>query len=303
MGQLRYFAGLALHARRETLVGPGRLNYTLRQPYGVVGRIVPFNHPLLFAAAKIAAPLIAGNTVVLKPSEHTSLSALALAEHLADIFPAGVVNVVTGFGAEAGDALVAHPEVRRLAFIGWPTRAGRSRPRRRVAVKHVTLESAARTRSSSSPTPTWTRALEGVAARHELQLAGAVLRLDVAAARAPDIHGEFVEALAERIDALRSGLPEDPATDTGAIVSRRPAREGPGYIELGRAEGARSSPAATASPTASSAVGLFIRPRCSTTSSPDARLAQEEIFGPVLAAIPSTTTTTRSRSPTACASG
>ena len=92
-GELRYFAGLALQAKGETIPSPfERVNYTLREPFGVVGRIVPFNHPLLFATMKIGAPLVAGNTVVLKPSEHTSLSALKLAEDCKRIFPPGVVN-------------------------------------------------------------------------------------------------------------------------------------------------------------------------------------------------------------------
>ena len=118
-GELRYFAGLALQAKGETIPGAfGRVNYTLREPFGVVGRIIPFNHPLLFATMKIGAPLVAGNTLVLKPSEHTSLSALRLAEDFKRIFPPGVVNVVTGYGGEAGDALVTHPLVRRIAFIG-----------------------------------------------------------------------------------------------------------------------------------------------------------------------------------------
>jgi len=116
---IRYFTGAAYQLRGETIpTVADRLTYTTHEPYGVVGRIIPFNHPFMFAASKIAAPLITGNTIVLKPSEHTSLSALRLAELTADILPAGVLNVVTGFGTEAGDALVRHPGIRRLAFIG-----------------------------------------------------------------------------------------------------------------------------------------------------------------------------------------
>jgi acyl-CoA reductase-like NAD-dependent aldehyde dehydrogenase len=140
--QLRYFAGLALQVRGQTIpAGHDFLNYTLRQPFGVVARILPFNHPLMFSATKIAAPLIAGNTVVIKPSEHTSLSTLALAELLQEAFPPGVVNVVTGLGAEVGDPLVAHPLVRRIAFIGSGA-TGRSILARAAStgVKTVSLE-------------------------------------------------------------------------------------------------------------------------------------------------------------------
>ena len=132
------------------------LNYTLMQPFGVVGRIVPFNHPLMFAAGKTAAPLIAGNTVVVKPSEHTSTSALRLAELAARCCRRASFNVVTGYGDEAGDALVTHPDVRRIAFTGL----GRDRPRDPAAGGHARRSrpsrssSAARTRSSCSTTPT-----------------------------------------------------------------------------------------------------------------------------------------------------
>src|SRR4051794_12237167 len=111
------------------------------QPFGVVGRIVPFNHPLMFAAGKAVAPLIAGNTIVIKPSEHTSTSALRLAELFDEAFPAGVVNVVSGFGTEAGDAIVTHPYVRRVAFTG-SAQIGRTIQQRAAStnVKSVTLE-------------------------------------------------------------------------------------------------------------------------------------------------------------------
>ena len=139
---LRYFAGLALQLRGETIPGEsGRLNYTLMQPFGVVARIIPFNHPMMFAAAKTVAPLIAGNTIVVKPSEHTSTSTLRLAELFDEAFPPGVINVVTGYGDEAGDALVTHRDVRRLAFTG-SAEIGRAIQQRAAThvVKTVTLE-------------------------------------------------------------------------------------------------------------------------------------------------------------------
>jgi acyl-CoA reductase-like NAD-dependent aldehyde dehydrogenase len=286
--QLRYFAGLALHARGETLPSaPGRLNYTLRQPYGVVGRIIPFNHPLMFAAAKIAAPLIAGNTVVLKPSEHTSLSALALGEHLAEIFPAGVANVVTGYGAEAGDALVAHPEVRRLAFIGAAD-TGRAIQRRaaEVAVKHVTLELGGKNPIVVFPDANQDHAVEGAVSGMNFtwqgQSCGSTSRLLVHR----DAYEEFVERLGARIDELRSGLPDDPQTDTGAIVNPGQLDKVLSYIDIGRGEGARLVAGGERLTEGDLGRGLFVRPALFADVAPDSRLAQEEIFGPVLAAIP-----------------
>jgi betaine-aldehyde dehydrogenase len=288
VGQLRYFAGLALHARGETLPSaPGRLNYTLRQPYGVVGRIVPFNHPLMFAAAKIAAPLVAGNTVVLKPSEHTSLSALALAEHLAEILPAGVVNVVTGYGAEAGDALVTHPEVRRMAFIGAAD-TGRAIQRRaaEVAVKHITLELGGKNPIVVFPDADQDAAVQGALSGMNFtwqgQSCGSTSRLLVHR----DAYAEFVERLGARIGALRSGLPGDPATDTGAIVNQGQLDKVLSYIDIGRGEGARLVAGGERVTGDDLGRGLFVRPALFADVAPDSRLAQEEIFGPVLAAIP-----------------
>src|SRR6478735_12502747 len=140
--QLRYFAGLILQLRGETIpTGEGRLNYTLRQPYGVVARIIPFNHPLMFAAARAAAPIAAGNTIIVKPSEHTSLSALRFAELANEVLPPGVFNVVTGWGHTAGDALVKHPGIRRLSFTG-AAETGRGIVAAGMGgnVKHVSLE-------------------------------------------------------------------------------------------------------------------------------------------------------------------
>src|SRR5690606_22388745 len=117
--QLEYYAGLGYELKGRTIPASAKnLHLTVREPFGVVGKIVPFNHPLMFAAAKMAAPLIAGNTVVIKPAEQSPLSACYLSILCRDIFPRGVVNIVTGLGNEAGDALVRHPKVKRIAFIG-----------------------------------------------------------------------------------------------------------------------------------------------------------------------------------------
>ncbi len=143
VAQMRYFAGLALQMRGDTIpTDHDRVNFTLQEPYGVVGRIIPFNHPLMFAAEKLAAPLDRGqhrNRQTIRA--HASLSALRLADLAAGVFPPGVVNIVTGTGDEAGDALVTHPQVRRLAFIG-SVEIGRAIQRRAAehVVKTVTLE-------------------------------------------------------------------------------------------------------------------------------------------------------------------
>jgi acyl-CoA reductase-like NAD-dependent aldehyde dehydrogenase len=287
VAQMRYFAGLALQLRGETIpTGHDRVNYTLREPFGVVGRIIPFNHPLMFAASKIAAPLVAGNTVVLKPSEHTSLSALRLAELITECFPAGVVNVVTGLGAEAGDALVAHPAVRRLAFIG-SVEIGLSIQRRAAeqVVKAVTLELGGKNPIAVFPDADLDAAVDGAVRGMNFtwqgQSCGSTSRLLVH----ESLHDEFVERLAARLEAMRSGPPAEESTDTGAIVHERQFEKVMSYLELGRQEGARVV-AGGGKVAVEGMADRFVRPTLFVDVEPDSRLAQEEIFGPVLTAIP-----------------
>jgi betaine-aldehyde dehydrogenase len=288
--QLRYFAGLALEQRGETIPSPpGRLNYTLRHPFGVVGRIIPFNHPLMFAAGKIAAPLVAGNTVVLKPSEHTSLSALRLGELSRGILPPGVLNIVTGLGAEAGDALVTHPGVRRLAFIG-SAEIGRSIQARAASrvVKTVTLELGGKNPITVFPDADLDLAVQGALRGMNFtwqgQSCGSTSRLLVHRS----VHQDFVAQLAERMEAMRSGPPADEDTETGAIVHRGQYQKVLGYLEIARQEGLRA--VAGGGPPADPALadGMFIRPTLYDDVPPGSRLVREEIFGPVLVVLPFT---------------
>jgi betaine-aldehyde dehydrogenase len=285
---LRYFAGLALELRGETIPGDSaHLDYTLREPFGVVGRIIPFNHPLMFAGGKIAAPLIAGNTVIIKPSEHTSLSALRLGELAREILPAGVLSVVTGYGDEAGDALVTHPEVRRLAFTG-SAEIGRMIQQRAASrvVKSVTLELGGKNPMVILPEANFDLAIDGALRGMNFtwqgQSCGSTSRLLVHRS----IHDHFVEQLAERIGGLQSGWPTDEDTDTGAIVHRRQYEKVISYLELGRQEGARVVVGGGPVADPEFAAGMFLRPTLFDNVAPGSRLAQEEIFGPVLAAMP-----------------
>jgi acyl-CoA reductase-like NAD-dependent aldehyde dehydrogenase len=281
--QLRYFAGLTLELRGETIPGEhDRLNYTLREPFGVVGRIIPFNHPLMFAAGRIAAPLIAGNTVILKPSEHTSLSALRLATLVREIVPPGVLNVVTGDGAEAGDALVAHPGVARIAFIGSvPTGLAIQRRAAERAVKTVTLELGGKNPivvfADADLDAAVDGAVRGMNFTWQGQSCGSTSRLLVEASE----HTAFVGRLAERLDAMRSGPPDDEATETGAIIHQGQFEKVSEYVRIGVQEGARM----VAGGGTVDGPGLFVRPTLFDGVRPESRLAQEEIFGPVLAAI------------------
>lgn len=284
---LRYFAGLALELRGETIPSDvDRLDYTLAQPFGVVGRIIPFNHPFMFAAGKLAAPLVAGNTTILKPSEHTSLSALRLGELAADIVPPGVINIVSGYGAEVGDALVVHPGVRRLAFIGSGEN-GRTIQQRAAThvVKTVTLELGGKNPIVVLPDADLdlavAGALRGMNFTWQGQSCGSTSRLLVH----ESLHSEFVDRLAASMEALRSGPPEDERTDVGAIVNRGQYEKVLRYLEMGRDEGARLVVGGGPPKDPALSRGLFIRPTLFDDVDPSSRLAQEEIFGPVLAAM------------------
>lgn len=285
VAQMRFFSSAAVQLRGETIdTGHDRLNYTRLEPYGVVGRIIPFNHPLMFAACKIAAPLLAGNTVVLKPSEHTSLSALRLADLISECFPQGVVNVVTGTGIEAGDALVTHPGVPRLAFIGSVAIGMQIQQRAATStIKTVTLELGGKNPlvvfDDADLDAAVDGALRGMNFTWQGQSCGSTSRLLLH----ESVHADFVERLAARMDAMRSGLPDDPATETGSMVHRAQYDKVRHYIELGRAEGFTVRAGEVSLDDEALAGGLFVRPTLFDDVDPGSRLAQEEIFGPVLA--------------------
>lgn len=286
--QLRYMAGLALEIRGRTMPQtPGHLHYTMRQPFGVVARIIAFNHPLMFAATKIAAPLVAGNCVILKPSEFTSLSALAMAGDLARLFPPGVVQVLTGLGSEVGDALVRHPGIGRIAFIGSAATGRRIQAAAAAGgVKTVTLELGGKNPIVVFPDADLDLAVEGAIRGMNFtwqgQSCGSTSRLLVHR----DCYGDFVARVGERLAAMRPGPPLDPASDTGAIVSPQQLDKVLSYIEIGKGEQARLVTGGERLTDGELAAGNFVSPALFADVDPAGRLATEEIFGPVLAAIP-----------------
>jgi len=286
--QVRYMAGLALEVRGWTMPEtPGHLHYTMRQPFGVVARIIAFNHPLMFAATKIAAPLIAGNCVILKPSEFTSLSALAMAQDLARLFPPGVVQVLTGLGAEVGDALVRHPGIPRIAFIGSAATGRRIQAAATTGgVKTVTLELGGKNPIVVFPDADLDLAVEGAIRGMNFtwqgQSCGSTSRLLIHR----DCYDDVVRKVGERLASMRPGSPLDPASDTGAIVTSQQLDKVLSYIEIGKSEQARLVTGGERLTAGDLAQGNFVTPALFADVDPAGRLATEEIFGPVLAAIP-----------------
>ena len=287
--QMRYFAGLALHVRGETIPTDDRdsIDFTVREPFGVVARISPFNHPLLLAAAKVAAPLVVGNTVVLKPSEHTPLSALRLGELVASIVPAGVLNIITGFGHEAGDRIVRHPGVPRISFTGGAN-TGRAiqAAAASAAVKNVSLELGGKNPlivcSDSDLDAAADGALRGMNFAWQGQSCGSTSRVYAHASLLDD----FVGRLGHRMKSLVVGDPFDASTQVGALSSHQQFDKVSSYLE--RAHDDPRARIVVGGPERSDLPeeGFFVTPTLVVLEDDSSALAREEIFGPIVAVIP-----------------
>lgn len=281
---LRYFAGLALEVKGHSVPASTNLHFTERQPYGVVARIIPFNHPVLFAASKIAAPLVAGNTVVLKPAEATPLSALELGRIIREVLPPGVVNIVTGDGPVVPEAIVRHPQVRRIGFTGSES-VGRAiqRTAAEVAVKDVTLELGGKNAlvafADADPAEVARGAVRGMNFAWSGQSCGSTSRLLVHESIADDVVARVAAAVADR--EFRSPL--DPEAVQGTVVNRRQYDRVLSYIDGAVADGARVVTGGGAPPGIGR--GLFIAPTLLDGVDPSWRIANEEVFGPVLSVL------------------
>jgi phenylacetaldehyde dehydrogenase len=281
---LRYFAGWATKIEGSTIPisVPGHVAWTLREPVGVVGQIIPWNFPLLMAAWKLGPALATGCTVVLKPAEQTPLSALRLAELVCEAgYPDGVVNVVPGYGETAGAALAAHPQVDKVAFTG-STEVGRLVVQAAAGnLKKVSLELGGKSPNVVLADADVDTAIEGAANAiffNHGQCCCAGSRLFVEA----PIFDRVVEGVAERARSIRLGPGLDPATEMGPLVSQEQLDRVCGYLDSGSREGARAV-------TGGQRVGqrgYFVAPTVLVDTKPQMKVVQEEIFGPVVAAIP-----------------
>jgi 2-formylbenzoate dehydrogenase len=283
---LRLFAGLAIELKGATIPASAEnLHLTLREPFGIVGRIIPFNHPVMFAAGKIAAPLVAGNAVILKPPEIAPLSALRMGELFAGVLPPGVLSIVVGDGPAAGRAVARHPAIRRIGFIGSDS-TGRAvqRDAAETGVKDVTLELGGKNALIAFPDADPDLVAAGAVAgmnfaRSAGQSCGSTSRLLLHESVADEVLGRLVS----RMEAVRVGDPLDPATEMGTLASRAQYDKTLRYIALGRAE--RASVLTGGGRPAGQEHGLFVAPTLFGDVRPDMRIATEEIFGPVLSVL------------------
>lgn len=284
--QLEYYAGLGYELKGRTIpASANNLHLTVREPFGVVGKIVPFNHPLMFAAAKMAAPLIAGNTVVIKPAEQSPLSACYLSVLCRDIFPRGVVNIVTGLGNEAGDALVRHPKVKRIAFIG-SIETGKLIQRRaaEVSVKQISLELGGKNPMIVFPDSDLDKAAEaamrGMNFGWQGQSCGSTSRLFLHA----DIHDKVLSDLVAKVRARKIGMPWEPDAQVGPINNKAQYEKVQGFVETTLAEGGRLETGGKRPEGGQFAPGgYWWEPTIFSGMRPDMTLARNEVFGPVLA--------------------
>jgi betaine-aldehyde dehydrogenase len=281
--QLDFFAGLVTEMKGASIpMGPDVVNFSVREPVGVVARIVPFNHPFMFAAGKSAAPLAAGNAIIVKPPDQAPLSALRLAELVDGLLPPGVFNVVPG-DRDTGAALASHKDVAMVAIIG-SVAAGRAVMRAASeTVKPLLLELGGKNALIAYPDAAPDDVAGGIVAGMNFtwcgQSCGSTSRVFVHAS----IYDAVLDGVKARVAAFRPGLPTDPATTMGAIVSRAQLDRVLGYIESAKDEGARLLCGGRRPDDPRLARGFFVEPTVFADVTPTMRIAREEIFGPVLA--------------------
>jgi acyl-CoA reductase-like NAD-dependent aldehyde dehydrogenase len=284
-GCFHYFSGWATKLTGDTTsVSPAFFTYTLREPVGVVGAIIPWNFPMIMVGWKAAPALAAGNTVVLKPATETPLTAIRIGELAIEAgVPPGVFNVVPGRGSVAGEALVRHPMVDKISFTG-STEVGQHLMRSAAdGVKKLTLELGGKSPNIVFADADPEAALRGATmaifyGKGEVCAAGSRLLVERA------IYDDFVAKLAARAAKMVPGDPLDPKTRLGALVNEKQMQSVLGYVEAGVKEGARLVAGGHRAPV--NGKGTFVQATVLADVDNRMKVAQEEIFGPVLAVIP-----------------
>ena len=278
-----YFAGLAdkLEGRTVPPVNPSYFGYTRREPIGVVGCITPWNSPLLLLTFKLAPLLAAGNTAVVKPSEHSPASTVAFAEVLTEAgLPAGVLNVITGWDRSTGEALASHTGIDKVAFTGSTATGIKVAQAATVNLNRVTLELGGKSPQVVFPDADLDAAANGLiagvfAATGQTCMAGSRLIVH------ESVHDELIEKVAARAKAIKLGDPTEAETEMGPVANEPQYRKVLGYLEGAAAEGATFACGGEAD---TERGGYFVKPTVVTGVTPESTIVREEVFGPVLAA-------------------
>lgn len=285
--QIRYFAGLVLETKGDTLPFSGTmLHSTLREPYGVVARIIPYNHPVMFAAGKIAAPLAAGNTVILKPADQTPISPLIFGELASQVLPPGVLNILTG-GGDLGEAIVSHPKIKRIAFTGsgrTGTKVLRAAAKR---MKIVSLELGGKNPmlvfADVNVDEVVKSAIKGMNFDvSQGQSCGSTSRIFVH----QSIYSTFVEKLAEGIQEIKLGNPMEADCQMGPLITQTHLNHVEGFVNRAVQEGARIVIGGDKTKGRPCETGYYYPPTVLDQVTTEMEIAREEVFGPVIAVIP-----------------
>jgi acyl-CoA reductase-like NAD-dependent aldehyde dehydrogenase len=283
-----YFGGLAdkIEGRVIPIDKPGVFNFTREEPVGVIAAITPWNSPLMLAAWKLAPALAAGNTVVWKPSEYSSVSALAFGELFERAgFPPGVVNIVTGFGNEAGEPLITHRHIAKVAFTGGDKTGEHVYQLAAKGIKKITLELGGKSANIVFDDADLEDAVKGVVSG----IFAATGQTCIAGSRAlihRPIHDQFVERLLSLAKTARMGNPLDITTQVGPVTTKPQYDKVLEYIRIARDEGAQCRLGGAAAQRPECGAGWFVEPTIFTGVKPEMRISQEEVFGPVLSVIP-----------------
>jgi acyl-CoA reductase-like NAD-dependent aldehyde dehydrogenase len=279
-----FFSGLGMEMKGDTVpASADGIHFSLREPYGVVARIVPFNHPFLFAGAHLAAPLMAGNAVVIKTPETSPLSASIMAEICREVLPAGLVNIVHGPGLPTGDALVRHPRVWRIGFTGSvQTGMAIQRAAAEVAVKHLSLELGGKNPMIVCPDADPATVAEAAVGGMNFGWAGQSCGSNSRLLLHESLHDEVVERVVAQVKGIRVGDPLDPASQMGPVNSAGHYHRVLGFVESAKAEGAKLLTGGSRPEGEAFRRGYWIRPAVYANVTATMRVAREEIFGPVL---------------------
>ncbi len=283
-----YFGGLAdkIEGRVIPIDKPGVFNFTREEPLGVIAAITPWNSPLMLAAWKLAPALAAGNTIVWKPSEFSSVSALVFGELFARAgFPPGVVNIVTGYGNEVGEPLITHPHVAKIAFTGGDRTGELVYQLAAKGIKKITLELGGKSANIVFDDASLDDAVKGVVSG----IFAATGQTCIAGSRAlihRPIHDEFVERLLALARTARMGNPLEASTQVGPVTTKPQYEKVLDYIRIAKDEGAECRLGGAPGVRAECGAGWFVEPTIFTGVTPEMRIAKEEVFGPVLSVIP-----------------
>ena len=282
--QLEWYTGLAIEMKGETIPASAKnLHITVREPFGVTARIVPFNHPLSFAARGLAGPLIAGNTAIIKPPETSSLSATLLGEICKEVLPPGVANIVSGNGMPAGEAIVKHPKIKRIAFTGSvPTGMAIQRAAAEGGIKSLSLELGGKNPfivwPDSDPDKVADAAVAGMNFAWAGQSCGSTSRLMLH----EDLYKKVLDRVTERVAEIKLGDPMDPKSQMGPVNSKRHMERVNAMIKSGIDDGAKLMIGGKRPPGKQFERGWWVEPTVFGDVHAQMKIAREEIFGPVI---------------------